>query len=389
MAKDIEDIILKKVCVETLSAEEEKLFSEWYLDIDNKKHYNSILKINNSIRANKFSEVANVKEAWKKINPVKNNSRIIAMNILKYAVAIVIPVAIVLSIIQHGQKKINYEKFTEVKIVPGKKQAILTLSSGQKVHLEDVAKGNIAGEEGTTISNDKDNILIYENVKKPVKEVFNNLVVPRGGEYVLTLADGTKVWLNSDSELKYPTAFIKGKREVYLRGEAYFEVKKNTGKSFIVHSNDMQVRVLGTHFNVKAYKSEDNISTTLVEGSVQIEKLVDNKPVVLGKIMPGQQSVYRDGEIKVEEVDVSQVVAWRHGEFAFKKRKLESIMNELARWYDVNVFYVNDEIKNYHFTGWFKRVANIDEMIRILEKTKKIKITIKGKTITIRENIRK
>lgn len=389
MSKNIDEIILKKITQESLTVEEELLFSDWYKDQDNQKKYNSFLKINSSIRATQFSERANKEIAWGKINPSGKNNKVLLLNILKYAAAILLPIFIGVAIVYYGEIKTVDDKLAEVKIVPGQKQAILTLSNGQKVLLKDEVNEIVNGEKGTKISNTEDKVLTYQNIEEPKEEVFNNLVVPRGGEYVLTLADGTKVWLNSDSELKYPTAFIKGKREVWLSGEAYFEVNKDTEKSFVVHANDMQVRVLGTHFNVKSYKTENSIATTLVEGSVQIEKMVGKKPIALGKIKPGQQAVYSEGNMEVNEVDVSQVVAWRHGEFVFKKRSLESIMDELARWYDINVFYINNDVRNYHFSAWFKREANIDEVIKILEKTKKVKVDIKGKTVTIRENIRK
>ena len=389
MSINIENIILKKIAKETLTIGEKELFKEWYVDVVNQKKYNSFLKINNSVRAVEFSKKANKERGWEKVRSVKNSNKVLFLNILKYAASILLPILIVVSVLYYGGNEKVEETLADVKIVPGQKQAVLTLSSGQQVLLTDEINKKIEGEKGTKISNTTDNVLTYENIEKPKSQVFNNLVVPRGGEYVLTLADGTKVWLNSDSELKYPTVFIKGEREVWLRGEAYFEVKKDAKKPFIVHSYDMRVRVLGTHFNVKSYKSDKSIATTLVEGSVQIEKMVQNKSIALGKIKPGQQAVYTEGNMEVHEMDVSQVVAWRYGEFVFKKRSLESIMDELARWYDINVFYMNDNVRDYHFSAWFKRDASINEVIKILEKTKKVKLDIKGKTVTIRENIRK
>ena len=193
------------------------------------------------------------------------------------------------------------------------------------------------------------------------------------------MADSTTVWLNSDSYIRFPVTFSGEKRQVELRGEAYFEVAKNGEKPFIVKINDYDIRVTGTQFNVRDYPGED-IATTLVEGSVQLER---GKQVQ--KMIPGQQALFVDGQFVVKEVNVSDFIGWREGTFSFKEVRLESIINELARWYDFDVYYQDTDVKNYHFTAWFRRNASIEEVIEVLEKTKKIKMKLDGKTLIVQK----
>ena len=159
----------------------------------------------------------------------------------------------------------------------------------------------------------------------------------------------------------------------------YFEVAKDKEKPFIVRMNEYNVRVTGTQFNVRNYSNE-NLATTLVEGRVQIERKgrVD-------RLRPGQQAILENNEIRIRTVNVNEQVAWRHGAFGFTQCRLENIMEELARWYDVDVFYMNQQVKNYHFSAWFKRSSSINEVINILEKTKKISLDLKGRILTVKD----
>lgn len=269
--------------------------------------------------------------------------------------------------------------YAEAPVQPGKKQAVLTLSSGQQVMLADtVVRVN---EKGMVISNLPDKELVYKIMNDTMKTetVYNMVTVPRGGEYKLVLADGTIVWLNSDSHIRYPVTFSGDTRQVELEGEAYFEVAKDKEKPFIVRMNEYNVRVTGTQFNVRNYSNE-NLATTLVEGRVQIERKgrVD-------RLRPGQQAILENNEIRIRTVNVNEQVAWRHGAFGFTQCRLENIMEELARWYDVDVFYMNQQVKNYHFSAWFKRSSSINEVINILEKTKKISLDLKGRILTVKD----
>ena len=277
---------------------------------------------------------------------------------------------------ENKQEKVVY---AEVPVQPGRKQAVLTLSSGQQVMLADTIVH--VNEKGMVISNFPDKELVYKIMNDTMKTetIYNTVTVPRGGEYKLVLADGTIVWLNSDSHIRYPVTFSGNTRQVELEGEAYFEVAKDVEKPFIVRMNEYNVRVTGTQFNVRNYSNE-SLATTLVEGGVQIERKGK-----VDRLRPGQQAVLENNEIRIRVVNVEEQVAWRHGAFGFTQCRLENIMEELARWYDVDVFYMNQQVKDYHFSAWFKRSSSINEVINILEKTKKISLDLKGRILTVKD----
>lgn len=376
MEIDIEEIVIKRLSEEHLSKDEEKCFEEWYQNPVNQEYYRDLIKIRSGLIASQAGEKINKGLAWNKVRPVRKIFRMRVL--LKYAVLVVLPLCVGFFLLTRESKR---EKviFADVMVQPGKKQAVLTLSTGQQVVLADTIVH--VNEKGISISNFPDKELVYKQVADTLKtkEVYNTVTVPRGGEYKLTLSDGTTVWLNSDSYIRYPVAFSGDTRWVELEGEAYFEVAKNAGKSFIVKMNDYNVRVTGTQFNVRNYSNE-NLATTLVEGGVQIERKgrVD-------KLKPGQQAVLEGSEICIRTVNVEEQVAWRNGVFSFSQCRLENIMEELARWYDVDVFYMNQQVKNYHFSAWFKRSSSINEVISILEKTQKISLDLKGRILTVKD----
>ena len=222
---------------------------------------------------------------------------------------------------------------------------------------------------------------VHYNVEEKdgaARSLFNRLVVPRGGEFMITLEDGTKVWLDAETELRYPTNFDAQNRVVYLKGEAYFEVAKMEGKPFVVKIDQMSVNVLGTKFNVNN-REAGVVQTVLVEGSV---KLKSPRGEVL--MEPNQKAEYHGGdEWVVEEVDVSPYVAWKDGNFVFDNESLERIMNKLSSWYDVNVFYANEEVKNVKLTGDMMRYKDIQELLYFFEKISDVKFLIKNRTVTV------
>ncbi|WP_242204244.1 FecR family protein [Aestuariivivens insulae] len=267
-------------------------------------------------------------------------------------------------------------------IVPGEDKATLTLEDGSQIALE---KG-----EGFQLQNAVSNgqEIVYnsaDNLKKEV--VYNTLTIPRGGQYQITLADGTKVWLNSESQLKFPVSFIEGKtRVVELEyGEAYFEVSPSTnhkGAHFKVINEHQEIEVLGTEFNIKAYGDENEIYTTLVEGKVR----VSNADSQLN-LEPGQQSKInlKDSNITVKTVDVYSVTSWRKGLFSFKRMPLNDIMKVLSRWYDVEIHFANSELEQVKFNGVLSKNDKLEEILDAIKNTNFInayeinnnKITIK------------
>lgn len=373
---NIEEIIIKRLSEEHLSEEESAFFDKWYQNSSNREYYNDLLKIRSGIIASQVKERIDKRKAWNQVRPARKISLI--RTLLKFAAIMILPLSlgVFLLIRENKQEKVVY---AEVPVQPGRKQAVLTLSSGQQVMLADTIVH--VNEKGMVISNFPDKELVYKIMNDTMKTetIYNTVTVPRGGEYKLVLADGTIVWLNSDSHIRYPVTFSGNTRQVELEGEAYFEVAKDVEKPFIVRMNEYNVRVTGTQFNVRNYLNE-SLATTLVEGGVQIERKGK-----VDRLRPGQQAVLENNEIRIRVVNVEEQVAWRHGAFGFTQCRLENIMEELARWYDVDVFYMNQQVKDYHFSAWFKRSSSINEVINILEKTKKISLDLKGRILTVKD----
>ncbi|HRP34106.1 MAG TPA: FecR domain-containing protein, partial [Agriterribacter sp.] len=221
-------------------------------------------------------------------------------------------------------------------IAPGTDKAIITLDDGTSVFLDDSSTGVIARQGSTQVFKLSSGEVVYRNGKDDDEVVINTMTTPRGGRYQLTLADGTKVWMNSASSISYPTAFAGKERRVKVTGEVYFEVSKNAQKPFYVGINDeTEIRVLGTHFNVNTYADNGSINTTLLEGSVSVS---NNAKELLLK--PGQQAEIKNRAILLlNNVDTARVMAWKNGYFSFNNTDLEMIMKQLARWYDIEVEY--------------------------------------------------
>lgn len=262
-------------------------------------------------------------------------------------------------------------------IAPGSNKARLTLANGSVVELNESTDGTIAQEGDTKVSKQRA-ALIYNAGTSAGKAVINILTVPRGGNYQVILPDGTRVWLNAASELKYPTAFTGNERVVNITGEGYFEVAKDPAKPFIVKTSRMQVVVLGTQFNMMAYEEEQTIKTTLLEGSVKVVTPYGNS-----LLLPGQQAqLDTDSGVKVVAVtDANQVIAWKNGFFSFRKADIATIMREISRWYDVEIKYEGDITKR-RFTGKVLRSYNLSETLSVLEASD-LHFRLEGKQITV------
>ena len=265
---------------------------------------------------------------------------------------------------------------------PGTSKAILMMADGKEVVLEQGQNLNILLNERVRVATSSQGIVYEERGKGMVTEEYNKLTTPIGGEYSLVLSDGTKVFLNADSELKYPVEFSDGKRIVDLKGEAYFEVHKDSLRPFVVRVNGAEVTVLGTSFNVNTYGDDGQIYTTLVNGAVRVSSVKNGQAEVL---KPGMQSVMdvQSGQLTVREVDVEPYVAWREGRFVFRAMTLDLIMRQLQRWYDFEVFYQNPELKDYEFRGVIKRDMDLDKVLSVIKVTTNVDFEVKGKVITI------
>lgn len=266
-------------------------------------------------------------------------------------------------------------------IVPGGNKAMLTLADGSKIDLNNVSKGTFANQSGITITKTADGQLVYTVVENSSKNElqFNTIETPRGGQYQISLPDGTKVWLNASSSLTYPTSFVAGERKVKLQGEAYFEVTHERGSPFKVMSNDQVITVLGTHFNVSAYTEENRTVTTLLQGKVKIQL---NDVDVYEELNPGEQSILINRTFKVGKIDNDDAIAWKNNFFVFDNEELGSIMRKISRWYDVDVV-CPAEMERMIFTGTVSRSKNIDQALRIMQLTGTVHFKVEGRRITV------
>lgn len=268
----------------------------------------------------------------------------------------------------------------------GGNKASLTLADGRTYDLNTITEGNLSVQPGTTIDKSKGEV-IYENTANGGAVAYNVLKTPLGGQYKIVLPDGSRAWLNAGSSLKYPTAFQGNRRDVEMTGEVYFEIEPDKNRPFLVrvsdrnaNGKDMEITVLGTHFNISSYGDEPTMQTTLLEGSVRVEKNAVTKVLT-----PGQQARVATGEksdIAVKTVDTESVVAWKEGRFEFNGN-IREIMRQISRWYDLDVKYEGD-VEKKSFAGTISRKNNVSEVLKMLEMTGGIQFRIDDRKITVK-----
>jgi len=269
-------------------------------------------------------------------------------------------------------------------IGPGGDKAVLTLADGSKIVLDNAHNGNLAQQGNTKIVKLDAGQLAYNTGKAGAgllnhtgEMLYNTLTTPRGGQYQIVLPDGTKVWLNAASSIKFPTVFVGATRSVEMTGEAYMEIAKNLKQPFTVRANGTEIRVLGTSFNINAYLDEETVKTTLIDGAVKV--LTDNKEALL---KPGQQAVVGGLQnIQVQEADIDQALAWKNGIFNFNNADIKAMMRQIARWYDVDVQY-EGRIPERVFEGKMHRDIPLSSALKILE-LNKINFRVEGKKIIV------
>lgn len=264
--------------------------------------------------------------------------------------------------------------------VPGSR-AVLILPDGRKVDLEnEVLRSDLAQSDSLLLVSARS--LKYRDIDSPdTTEIFHTLEIPRGGEYLLTLSDGTMIYLNSESTLSFPVKFQGKERKVYLTGEAYFKVAKNTEHPFVVTAGELEVLVTGTTFGVRAYKDEKDIQTTLESGQVTVRvegksvKLVPNKQVLFNKSTMG---------LEVRDVDVDLYLAWVDGRLVYDNCPLEKILTDLGRWYNIDVFYSRDELRSYQFSLNMKKHEEFTQVLELIGKTGEVQFEIKDNTVIVK-----
>lgn len=317
--------------------------------------------------------------------------RTVARKIVAYAAAISVLVMVGAAgwhfFDRHSGQQVSGETMADldqVRIMPRGKVAQLVLGSGRVVNLSSDQDETLSEKDGTRIHNGGKMLRYIAAKGQGEKQMYHTLIIPRGAEYQITLADGTKVWLNAESSLRYPTQFGGNERKVFLSGEGYFEVAKDEQHPFIVEAEGTRIKALGTKFNVSAYAEDATKRVVLAEGAVLVGKVGNKKGGALLK--PGYGAVLTNNEasIQVHQVNVEATLAWKNGMFVFDGESLGSIMKKLSRWYNVDIRYEDNVVTRFHFTGRIQRYENITGILHLLELTGKVRFEVKGNEVIVR-----
>ena len=371
---------------DVLSEEEERELSGWLeADGEHRVIFDEMRRLHEQAKLLRREFNPDVEGTLRRLK-VRGGKRIGLHAWWKYAAMFVLALGIAFALWQglKEEKIVLHRQFGEV-ARPGAERAVLKLFDGKTVVL-DSTSGNmlIARGENVRVEVDSNRLLRYsreDTVVTSREERKNELIVPRGGEYQIVLADGTRVWLNSATKLIFPQNFTGKERRVMLSGEAFFDVARDESKPFIVETSRMDVKVLGTRFNVNAYTDNEVVSTTLVDGSVEVASGTQ-KPITL---VPGEQAYGEAGELEKREVNIRLYTSWIDGRFMFNNVELEEIAKQISRWYDVEIFFTNENVKRTRFTGGMVKFKPLDDLIRMIESTSPVRFSVKGKTIVISE----
>jgi transmembrane sensor len=283
------------------------------------------------------------------------------------------------------QIAVRQNKLAKQDLSPGSNRAILELSDGSEIVLNDSHSGIVAHQKGIAITKTEASLQYDRAVPSKAVLVFNSVSTPRGGQYQLRLSDGTAVWLNAGSKLTYPVAFGGNEREVSLSGEAYFEVAKDAMRPFRVNTNQQRVTVIGTHFNISAYTDDKETKTTLLEGRVSVQSLNSLGQRIL---KPGEQAqTFMDNKqprFVIYKVDNTEAVAWKNGYFQFRDEGLESILKKIARWYDVEIDYAENWVPSgLYYNGTVSKYKNASQVLKKLELSGGVRFQIEGRRIMV------
>jgi len=349
----------------------EKLVNESYSD----REYSVFLEFLNQCDTDDYSEIVDlwqetleVYENRKKVHSKRNFKNTFNFFSLAAAILIIISTGIYLFIdYQTEDSKAIVSSIPKIK--PGGNSAVLTLGNGKEILLEGALDGEVVTLDGVKIVKAEDGWLVYEIYNLEDKDEiisYNIIATPRGGQYQVRLPDGTQVWLNAATKLRYPTAFFGKERVVELEGEAYFEVAKNAEMPFKVISNDQEIAVLGTHFNVSSYDDMDEILTTVVEGKVRVQSGLSKGSFV--DLVANQQSVLNlnSKKLKMNEVQAALSIAWKSGKFQFQNTPIEEVLKQFTRWYNVDFEYEGRD-KSLTLWGDVNKNVNADEALEILK----------------------
>ena len=378
--------LIARYLSDEIGEEEQAELTRWRDESpENERLFQEICKEENIKQNMQKRQTFHAEDGWegvqRKIQRHRFRHRI--LNICKYAAIFIFPVAIATVAIYKSGNEPQPLSQVEEQIVPGGKKAVLILDNGEAIDLKSTSCVELKEKDGTVIQVDS-TVLNYQQAPARTSEklAYNKVNVPRGGEYQLTLSDGSKVQLNSMSSIRFPVQFAQDCRLVELEGEAYFEVSK-TGQPFIVQTKGMKIEVLGTTFNISAYANEE-YQTTLVSGSVKVQTGNGSNRI----LKPSEQACITPGsnQINVRNVDTAFYTSWIHGKINFKDQRLDDIMKTLARWYDMDVVYENEATKELRFGCYVNRYNEITPLVKLLEQTGRVTVTVEGKTIKIFTN---
>ena len=382
----ISRLIAKKLMGVILPEDEERLNAWLEEDARNKDLYRRILEVENFSTRDMYAKRLDVEHTWDALKEQLAGQRKRRSLFSSWQIGVAASVILLVGIgLYWGFNKKPKVKQVEVAahVEMGGAKAILVTSRGDEIVLQDSSVQLITLGGGMVAKNDGVQVSYKENEGAGKEDVleYNTIRVPRGGEYKLFLSDNTEVFLNSDSEIRFPVKFGKGKRDVFLRGEAFFVVTKDASRPFVVNANDkMSVEVLGTQFNLQAYPDDAFVETTLNEGAVRV---FNGKQGV--RLRPDEQAVYDEGKFTVRKVDASSYSAWKEGRFMLLNHSLENIMTRLARWYNIDIFWENPEVKEYHFSGELARYEDFTEILRMLELATRVHFEVKDRTVFVRK----
>lgn len=316
----------------------------------------------------------------------KRRRRIRRLSIIKYASIFIILLVSSIYLNYVNNNKNTHHISSRIKIIQNEPKVILTLSEGQQIDLTNKIDTIREFEKGASISiGDKElvynkNMFELNTIRQDV--VYNTLQLPNSETYQLILSDGTKVWINANSKLKYPASFNNNERKVYLEGEAYFDVYEDKKRPFIVDLGYASVKVLGTEFNVRAYDDEKEISAVLVNGSVQLYSTKHKKDILL---KPGERSsLTYAGVLKTENVNTYNYTAWKDGRFVFENKSIEEILEHISSWYDVNILYLDENCKKIRFSGDLEKKISLQKILQIMESSERVEFHIENNTVSVR-----
>ncbi|MFY0600117.1 MAG: FecR domain-containing protein [Cyclobacteriaceae bacterium] len=384
----IADLIVEKL-KGNISAEDNSELQFWLDESeDNQDLFDKVNQDQYLLDKLSIYELFNNEKAWASLESKLPQSKVVKFSspiMLRYAASILLPLVLISSLLYFYLETRPQDSLANVDetIHPGTQKATLILSDGEQVDLQHTDAPKTIQQGIVQVKNQNQTLAYSIDEEEPVTEqapvIYNELITPRGGNYNLTLEDGTTVWLNAASTLKFPVAFTDTIRQVYLVGEAYFDVSHD-GKPFIVSTDERDIRVLGTSFNVSAYTDESNLITTLVEGSVMLQT-----PTTAEVLKPNDQAIvsFTDDQIEITTVNTSIYTSWVDGKIEFSYDNMEAVMRKLSRWYDFEYTFENLDAQKFHFSASLDNSENISAILEMIKLTTDINLKLEDNTIVI------